>query len=67
MKHFRPPFVNETNAARFLDMKPAEFRCLVSEGHIHDGKEIAPGVKRWQTDQLAKIASGDAIEQVMEW
>ena len=37
-------FASEQSAARLLDMKPAEFRLLVKDGHLPKGREIAPGV-----------------------
>ena len=57
-----PIFASETSAARLLDMKPGEFRSLVDAGHLPRGREIAPGVVRWATDDLRKIANGQAIE-----
>ena len=63
----RPIFASETTAARLLDMKPAEFRSLVEAGHLPPPDEIAPGVKRWKTDMLDKIASGAAINEGMVW
>ena len=57
-----PIFAGETNAARLLDMKPCEFRALVETGHLPRGREIAPGVVRWSTDDLRRIASGEASE-----
>lgn len=53
---------SETSAARLLDMKVAEFRALVGSGHLPRGREIAPGVLRWVTDDLRRIASGDASD-----
>lgn len=55
-------FASETSAARLLDMKVAEFRSLVEAGHLPRGREIAPGVLRWATDDLRRIANGDASD-----
>ena len=57
-----PLFASETNAARLLDMKPAEFRALVEAGHFPRGREIAPGMVRWPVDELRLIATGEAAE-----
>ena len=62
-----PILASETTAAKLLDMKPGEFRALVEAGHLPRGREIAPGVVRWDVDALAKIAAGEAIEQGMMW
>ena len=59
--------VGETNAAALLDMKPAEFRALVEAGHLPRAREIAPGVPRWDTEQLRMIGKGEAIEGGIEW
>ena len=57
-----PILASETSAAKLLDMKLAEFRSLVDAGHLPRGREIAPGVLRWVTDDLRRIASGDASD-----
>lgn len=63
----RPILASETTAAKLLDMKPGEFRALVEAGHLPRGRQIAPGVERWDTAMLAKIATGEAMEQGMQW
>lgn len=62
-----PILATETTAAQLLDMKPAEFRALVGAGHLPRGREIAPGMVRWITEDLRKIASGEAIEGGIDW
>ena len=62
MAHFFPILVNEKTAGRLLDMTVAEFRSLVEAGHLPRGREITPGVVRWVTDDLRRIASGDAAD-----
>lgn len=57
-----PILASETSAARLLDLKLGEFRSLVQAGHLPRGREIAPGVLRWATDDLRRIASGNASE-----
>ena len=62
--HSRPaPFhAAEPTAAALLDMKPAEFRKLVADGHLPKGREIAPGVIRWPVADLIRIGSGEAAK-----
>lgn len=67
MTRIAPILATEATAAQLLDMKPAEFRALVGAGHLPKGREIAPGMVRWITEDLRKIASGEAIEQGIEW
>lgn len=67
MATLAPIFANETNAARLLDLKQAEFRALVEAGHLPRGREIAPGCIRWATDELRRIASGEAIDGEIQW
>lgn len=57
-----PILASETSAARLLDMKLTEFRSLVEAGHLPHGREIAPGMIRWNTDDLRRIANGDASD-----
>lgn len=57
-----PLYASDRTAAALLDMKPAEFLQLVEGGHLPKPREIAPGVKRWDTDELRRIAGGEAIE-----
>lgn len=61
-----PLFAAERTAAHLLDMKPAEFRELVAQGHLPRPCEIG-GVKRWVVADLAKIAAGDAIDGGIDW
>lgn len=53
---------SETTAAKLLDLKLGEFRELVRAGHLPHGREIAPGVFRWATDDLRRIANGEAVD-----
>ena len=62
-----PLKANENTAAGLLDMRTAEFLALVEDGHLPKGHEIAPGVVRWDTEQLRKIGSGEAIDGEIEW
>jgi hypothetical protein len=66
-KRLTPIHANETTAAALLDMRPAEFRSLVEGGHLPRGREIAPGIIRWDTEQLRKIGTGEAIDGGIEW
>ncbi len=62
-----PILASEMSAARLLDMKLPDFRSLVEAGHLPRGREIAPGVLRWVTDDLRKIACGEAIDGGIDW
>lgn len=57
-----PIFASEDKAARLLDMRPADFRALVDAGHFPRGREIAPGVVRWEVDMLRRIGRGEAVD-----
>ncbi len=68
MASLPPMFASETKAAQLLDMKPADFRKLVDGGHLPKGREIAPGVVRWDVDALRQIGGGGAIEgERIQW
>lgn len=56
-----PIFASETTAAKLLDMKLGEFRGLVDGGHLPKGRELAPGVTRWDVEELRRIVTGEAI------
>ena len=58
-KGILPILANETTAAALLDMRPAEFRALVFAGHLPQGREIAPGYPRWDTDELRRLCKGE--------
>lgn len=62
MNKVQPMLASENTAARLLDMKPREFRELVELGHLPKGNEIAPGVHRWDTELLKRLAQGEAID-----
>lgn len=67
MAQTAPLFASEQNAARLLDMKPAEFRALVETGHLPRPRQIG-GHERWDTDELRRIINGEAAEMGgMEW
>ncbi|MFC3169851.1 hypothetical protein [Paracoccus fontiphilus] len=62
-----PLWASEKTAASLLDMKPCEFRALVADGHLPRGREIAPGLIRWNADDLRAIGRGEAIEGGIGW
>lgn len=62
-----PIWAAEKTAAELLDMKPSQFRELVEADHLPRGREIAPGVIRWDADQLRAIGRGDAIDGGIDW
>lgn len=62
-----PILASESTAARLLDLSLAEFRRLVSEGALPPGREIAPGLIRWDVETLRRIASGQAADEGVDW
>ncbi|MBW6506736.1 MAG: hypothetical protein K0B00_08315 [Rhodobacteraceae bacterium] len=54
-------FANEQNAARMLDLRPAEFRSLVDQGHLPKPRDIG-GFPRWDIEELRRIIRGEAVE-----
>ncbi|GHF70931.1 hypothetical protein [Seohaeicola zhoushanensis] len=67
MTKHAPILANEKTAAALLDLTAAEFRRLVDAGHLPRGREIAPGFVRWETEELRRICSGEAVEGNIEW
>ena len=57
-----PLFASERSAARLLDMTPADFRELVDAGHLPRGREIAPGMVRWDVEDLRRVMRGEAVD-----
>lgn len=53
-----PILANESNAAKLLDMKVAEFRKLVDEGYLPKPRHIA-GIKRWNVEEFRQLGRGD--------
>lgn len=62
-----PLWANEKTSASLLDMKPCEFCALVADGHLPRGREIAPGVIRWNTDELRAIGRAEAVDGSISW
>lgn len=60
---------SEARAAKLMDLTRSEFKSLVEVGSLPPGREIAPGIVRWNVQELRRIASGDQIEgmQDVEW
>ena len=58
MNAVAPILASERTAAKLLDMKPAEFRELVKEGHLPKPRNIA-GHERWDVDELRQIGRGE--------
>lgn len=67
MTRLSPILANEKTAAALLDMPVPEFRTLIDRGHLPRGREIAPGVIRWDAEALRQIGRGDAIDGGIEW
>lgn len=57
-----PFMASETTAARLFDLDTRKFNKLVADGHFPQGVEIAPGVLRWDTEMLKKVASGGGAD-----
>lgn len=53
-----PILASERTAARLLDMKQTEFRALVEAGHLPKPHPIAPGILRWDVEELRQIKRG---------
>lgn len=51
-------FATERTAAKLLDLKPADFRDLVDQGHLPKPRDIA-GHERWDVQELRQIGRGD--------
>lgn len=62
MTRTAPILASEATAAKLLDLKPAEFRKLVDAGHLPRGRELAPGLPRWDVASLARIVRGEAVD-----
>jgi predicted DNA-binding transcriptional regulator AlpA len=61
MASLTPILANDRTAAKLLDMKPAEFRALVEDGHLPRPRNIG-GLERWDVEDLRRIGRGDAVE-----
>ncbi len=60
MKPKTPLFASDVTAARLLDLRTGQFMDLVRQGHLPPGREIAPGVLRWNTEDLRRISNGES-------
>lgn len=58
-----PIFAGERKAALLMDMRPKEFLDLVHRGVLPRPCDIG-GHKRWNVDELRKIASGEMIDDL---
>ena len=69
MRPKTPLMASETTAARLLDLGTKQFRSLVDDGYLPKGREIAPGVVRWDTDTLQRISNGEVGEtqRAIQW
>ncbi|MDW3222505.1 MAG: hypothetical protein R8G34_06385 [Paracoccaceae bacterium] len=56
-----PILVGERQAARLFDQRLAQLRALVEGGALPRPKTIGE-FERWDTMELCRVASGDAID-----
>ena len=62
MASVQPIMVSEAKAAKLLDLSARDFARLTAEGALPKGREIAPGLVRWDVEGLRRIARGEAID-----
>ncbi len=62
MASVQPIMVSEATAAKMLELSPQTFRNLTVTGALPKGRQIAPGLWRWDVDTLRSIARGDRVE-----
>ena len=67
MASLSPLLASDKTAAALLDLKPTEFLRLVEAGVLPPGREIAPGLVRWDTEQLRAIGRGDLMDGGYQW
>lgn len=60
MAKLTPILASEPSAAALLDMPLETFRELVQAGSLPRGIELAPGLVRWDVEDLRRIGRGDA-------
>lgn len=61
MGRIAPIAVAEKGAAQLLDLKPAEFRNLVSEGILPRPRKVGP-YERWDAEELRSVMRGDLAD-----
>lgn len=66
MKPKTPFFARDVTAAQLLDLGTNQFIDLVKLGYLPPGREIAPGIHRWDTEDLRRISNGDLWGDI-EW
>lgn len=59
MKHLQPMFAAESTMAKLLDMNADQLCPLVEAGHLPRPRNLG-GLKRWDVEELRRIARGDA-------
>lgn len=57
-----PIMVSEATAAKMLELSPQMFRDLTRTGVLPKGREIVPGLMRWDVELLRSIARGERVE-----
>lgn len=62
MANMQSIMVSQETAAKLMELTRHEFKSLVEAGVLPRGREIAPGITRWNVQELHRIASGDLVE-----
>ena len=68
MGRIAPIAVAEKGAAQLLDLKPAEFRTLVTQGVLPRPRKVGP-YERWDAEELRAVMRGDFADgfEDVEW
>jgi hypothetical protein len=62
-----PLFAGAEKSASLFDMKKTDFLELVASGHLPGPLDLG-GHRRWDVEELSKIARGEALEGGgLEW
>jgi len=62
MASVQPILASAGTAAKMLDLPLSDFNRLVADGVLPPGRDIAPGLTRWDVETLRRIVRGDAVD-----